>query len=214
MRTRHFAFTLIELLVVISIIAILAAILFPVFGRARENARRTTCLSNAKQIALGVTMYVGDYDDVLPPVAYETDDDEEVGWTQLLQPYLKSQQLFICPSDAKSDETSYGLNELAFVDFEDEPDASPFKLAAFQTPSETLMLGETGVGDDFLTVRANASKMVKPSGTIDAGDDEDARPISRHFERCTLAFMDGHAKSLPLSAFYRAQTPADKFFTP
>lgn len=89
-------FTLIELLVVIAIIAILAAILFPVFARARENARRTSCLSNLKQIGLGFAQYCSDYDGHYPP-AWDT--TANWGWAAMLQPYVKSNQLFQCPSE-------------------------------------------------------------------------------------------------------------------
>ncbi len=89
------AFTLIELLVVIAIIAILAAILFPVFARARENARRASCMSNLKQIALGVEQYKNDYDNRYPGFGQPGNQ----GWAQNVQPYLKSLQLFQCPSE-------------------------------------------------------------------------------------------------------------------
>ena len=91
------AFTLIELLVVIAIIAILAAILFPVFARARENARRSSCQSNMKQIGLGFLQYTQDYDERFPP---GTDGGKGAGWAGQLQPYLKSRQILICPSDS------------------------------------------------------------------------------------------------------------------
>src|SRR6476646_9537285 len=95
------AFTLIELLVVIAIIAILAAILFPVFARARENARRSTCQSNLKQIGLGVLQYVQDYDERYPQ--YKMDSGvtgTRSTWFAQTQPYLKSTQIFTCPSDS------------------------------------------------------------------------------------------------------------------
>ncbi len=101
------AFTLIELLVVIAIIAILAAILFPVFGRARENARRSSCQSNLKQIGLGVLQYVQDYDERYP--MYRIDSaitGQRSTWFAQAQPYLKSTQIFKCPSDP--DETLSG----------------------------------------------------------------------------------------------------------
>jgi prepilin-type N-terminal cleavage/methylation domain-containing protein/prepilin-type processing-associated H-X9-DG protein len=90
-------FTLIELLVVIAIIAILAAILFPVFARARENARRASCQSNLKQIGLGIIQYTQDYDSTYPFAWNESDFE---GWAQYIQPYMKSLQVFRCPSDA------------------------------------------------------------------------------------------------------------------
>jgi prepilin-type N-terminal cleavage/methylation domain-containing protein/prepilin-type processing-associated H-X9-DG protein len=89
-------FTLIELLVVIAIIAILAAILFPVFARAREKARQASCLSNVKQIVLGGLMYAQDYDEM--HVSYTLAADPWVFWPHQLQPYLKNWQLYGCPS--------------------------------------------------------------------------------------------------------------------
>jgi len=108
MRTRNHAFTLIELLVVIAIIAILAAILFPVFAQAREKARAITCVSNEKQISLGVLMYLQDYDELMPiyfygvpaaPTAPPFDPNSTLaifGWNQAIYPYIKSVPLFRC----------------------------------------------------------------------------------------------------------------------
>jgi prepilin-type N-terminal cleavage/methylation domain-containing protein/prepilin-type processing-associated H-X9-DG protein len=92
-RIRH-GFTLIELLVVIAIIAILAAILFPVFAQAREKARAISCLSNLKQMSLGISMYVSD-NEMYPVYSYST---ENVRWHTILQPYVKNEQVFVCPS--------------------------------------------------------------------------------------------------------------------
>jgi len=110
---------LIELLVVIAIIAILAAILFPVFARARENARRSSCQSNLKQIGLGVLQYAQDYDEkYVSTITF----NPAANWGQLLQPYLKSTQVFACPSNTANKNmmnngaattvipVSYGLN--------------------------------------------------------------------------------------------------------
>lgn len=98
-RARKKGFTLIELLVVIAIIAILAAILFPVFARARENARRASCSSNLKQIGLGVMQYSQDYDEKLPARVYFGGAPGEGSWRDVIQPYVKSTQLFACPSN-------------------------------------------------------------------------------------------------------------------
>ena len=95
MTARRNGFTLIELLVVIAIIAILAAILFPVFARAREKARQTSCLSNLKQMGVGLQMYSQDYDEQLLRY-YGTD----YIWFEKMMPYVKNQQLFKCPSSA------------------------------------------------------------------------------------------------------------------
>jgi prepilin-type N-terminal cleavage/methylation domain-containing protein/prepilin-type processing-associated H-X9-DG protein len=103
-RRHRVGFTLIELLVVIAIIAILAAILFPVFAQAREKARQTACLSNLKQLALGHLMYWQDYDETVTPHAYvvfgATEPDDKRYWPMLIQSYLKNWQVLRCPSDA------------------------------------------------------------------------------------------------------------------
>src|SRR4051812_21987936 len=94
---RSMAFTLIELLVVIAIIAILAAILFPVFARARATARKAACQSNLKQIGLAVSMYADDYDEALIPQGLGATTKLWRPWMQLAQPYVKNKQVFICP---------------------------------------------------------------------------------------------------------------------
>jgi prepilin-type N-terminal cleavage/methylation domain-containing protein/prepilin-type processing-associated H-X9-DG protein len=122
LRATSRAFTLIELLVVIAIIAILAAILFPVFARARDQARKTACTSNLKQISMGMMMYVNDYDEKFPAISPFTgtggcahdpgggrgsticNNDTFVqffGWALLVQPYVKNMQVFQCPSFPK-----------------------------------------------------------------------------------------------------------------
>ncbi len=112
-KKRFQAFTLIELLVVIAIIAILAAILFPVFARARENARRSSCQSNLKQIGLGLLQYTQDFDEKFVIAYYNGVDTNSNAnpirykWMDAIQPYVKSSQLFTCPSDT---EVTVGTN--------------------------------------------------------------------------------------------------------
>lgn len=105
------AFTLIELLVVVAIVAILAAILFPVFAQARESARKTGCVSNIRQLGIAFRLYTADYDETLPPAGYffrgaqgltNPDNFGAFRWPWLVFPYVKSMPVFFCPSDATS----------------------------------------------------------------------------------------------------------------
>jgi prepilin-type N-terminal cleavage/methylation domain-containing protein/prepilin-type processing-associated H-X9-DG protein len=111
------AFTLIELLVVIAIIAILAAILFPVFAQAREKARQTSCLSNLKQIGTGMMMYVQDYEETYPcGYQWSSSSNGGQGWAGQVWPYIKSPGVFTCPSDTSIPEAnqlaiSYAYNQ-------------------------------------------------------------------------------------------------------
>jgi prepilin-type N-terminal cleavage/methylation domain-containing protein/prepilin-type processing-associated H-X9-DG protein len=95
-------FTLIELLVVIAIISILASILFPVFARARENARRASCQSNLKQIGLGIMQYTQDYDEKYP-LLQDSVAGSGIPYVAAIEPYMKSSQIFICPSGSRDE---------------------------------------------------------------------------------------------------------------
>lgn len=161
-RTKKSAFTLIELLVVIAIISILAAILFPVFARARENARRTSCLSNMKQIGLAVMQYTQDYDEGYPYALILGPTTDIPGgtwfptlpnvwcWPQTIFPYHKSVQAFVCPSGYGATapqpfQGHYGSNLLLMPYAHSGPPPAPVKIASVTAVASTYMIMDAGV---------------------------------------------------------------------
>ena len=140
-------FTLIELLVVIAIIAILAAILFPVFAKVREKARQTSCLSNEKQLGLGFIQYSEDYDETLPVGSLTSFNFWGMSWAGCIYPYVKSVNVYHCPDDstaatAPQVAVSYNFNRSLLFN---NPGIFPGpigKIAAFTSPSKTVLLNE------------------------------------------------------------------------
>ena len=189
-------FTLIELLVVIAIIAILAAILFPVFARARENARRASCQSNLKQIGLGVLQYLQDYDETYP-----TTGGTIVGAAfNNIQPYLKSTQLLQCSSETNGPNTNPA--NTGYSDYfynRDLGDTNNLTNAAKLTNvSLTIMMGDSLSGNAAnRTGGCNLDHLIGgPTGTGCGGVAGRARlpAFSRHLEGTNLAYADGHVK--------------------
>jgi prepilin-type N-terminal cleavage/methylation domain-containing protein/prepilin-type processing-associated H-X9-DG protein len=148
-KSKSEGFTLIELLVVIAIIAILAAILFPVFAKAREKARQITCASNNKQIGLAFIQYVQDYDSHWPCVLATTTSyyTYNGGWCNVLYPYTKSVNVFECPDDPNTHNPyqSYMFNYGIWNDNYNVA-ASGLNDSQFTAPSSTLVLYETNNG--------------------------------------------------------------------
>ena len=164
-------FTLIELLVVVAIIGILAAILFPVFARARENARRTSCISNVKQIGLALTQYVQDYDSQYPPrqiwdvsagspgpYPCKPCRGDNGAWKNIADPYLKNQQVLICPSDSgiPSSLSNDPYNLLAtkpprFADFYGSSYCFNVALARIRSEAAVVRPAETYMGAEVLS---------------------------------------------------------------
>jgi prepilin-type N-terminal cleavage/methylation domain-containing protein/prepilin-type processing-associated H-X9-DG protein len=195
---RRRGFTLIELLVVIAMIAILAAILFPVFAKAREKARQTACLSNMKQLAFGIIQYLQDNDEALPgPAGYH--HTLPAGWVSVgdetlvtptspadvqdgaIYPYLKSRQVYVCPSDANKDtkRLSYSMNMLIgkYNDATGDFDAG-LSYAVFEAPASTVLF-------------------VDESATLNDGEFSPNvdRPTIAHTGLANLVYSDGHARS-------------------
>jgi len=196
--TRRNGFTLIELLVVIAIIAILAAILFPVFAKAREKARQASCLSNMKQIGNAVMMYVQDYDEMFPKewhgadgptffntgnVVYLTSDADPYGnYQPLIYPYVKNMRVFNCPSStygntAEGFSYDYGMNCYIGYGFASTAwEAVP--LSAIQKPAGVLLAADT----------------------VYECIDRVSRINPRHNGGAVMAFCDGHAKWMNVNA--------------
>ncbi len=198
-RNNKKGFTLIELLVVIAIIAILAAILFPVFARARENARRTSCLSNVKQLGLGYMQYTQDYDEKYPIISYG--DGEQIvypngvsstnNWAMRIFPYVKSVQIYNCPSNTSTPwqggtssaastsphivySSSYGASAALFSN-----SLVPVPIASVAKVSETVMLADsTGTSPYMIYQLYAATRYV----------------ADRHLDGANFVFADGHAK--------------------
>jgi prepilin-type N-terminal cleavage/methylation domain-containing protein/prepilin-type processing-associated H-X9-DG protein len=159
---RRHGFTLIELLVVIAIIAILAAILFPVFAQARDKARGAACLSNQKQLATAMYMYMQDYDEQFPVWRYNVPKSVEnpnakVTWVENLQPYAKNKRIWICPSDTTpgvdrskpTGQNSYWLNAYIFRWSGNEIKNAPpsLTLAAVPYPATTIVFCDGPTND-------------------------------------------------------------------
>ncbi len=178
-------FTLIELLVVIAIISILASILFPVFSKAREKARTTSCLANVKQLGLAVLMYAQDYDEQLPAGHYYIDATNWIAWAHLIFPYVRNNQVYTCPSDKTlnfdnaviNDGTpgGYGYNDYLYW----------MSLGIFGDPVNIVVLADS-------TYYSMWHGHTDPPPNQTAGNF--ATPEPRHNEGANCAFLDSHAK--------------------
>ena len=210
-------FTLIELLVVIAIIAILAAILFPVFARARENARRSSCQSNLKQMALGIFQYTQDYDEKFP--LYRTGayngTQRPYSWADGgIQPYVKSIQILQCPSEPNAGQatnpTAAGFTDYAYNLFMGGFNNSAIvgmSMATLTQSSLTVMLFDnySAPGDAYgngAATQTNYTCGTPTAPTCTAGKatfaappaGDSAGPAQRHLDGQNYAFADGHVK--------------------
>jgi prepilin-type N-terminal cleavage/methylation domain-containing protein/prepilin-type processing-associated H-X9-DG protein len=236
MRKNHRnAFTLIELLVVIAIIAILAAILFPVFAAAREKARQTACLSNAKQLGMALTMYTQDYDEVLPNQWWDHSGCTEWDCTpaRQLAPYTKNTQVWVCPSKQRGAPDpsvtkfiSYGFNAWTI--------ARP--LSSMQQPADTVFLAECGANASLKHLGGSLGDGASDAAWLDSYWQTYSYPkvkvsvysksntntnhrfqtqAGKHNSTVNIVYADGHAKSsrpsrLTWGNFYGIFDPAHK----
>ena len=218
-RNQKFsAFTLIELLVVIAIIAILAAILFPVFARARENARRASCQSNLKQIGLGIMQYSQDYDEHWLPIRVDPSapnsykDPNIFHWAEIIQPYLKSTQIYKCPSAPFDIALNYTYNSGLSTRAAGGLTWDGRLLSAVPLPAQTPVLIDaigpaTNVETSWDTYGMQRSYWFATNNysggygwllsnqTFTLGVDGRAA-ADRHLETANYLFADGHVKSL------------------
>lgn len=221
--TSRRAFTLIELLVVIAIIAILAAILFPVFGRARENARRSSCQSNLKQIGLGIVQYAQDFDERTPAQG-DNGQPWNFQWMDRIEPYVKSKQLFTCPSTSINNlyetriplRSTYGGNAQYWLGtyvwnvayWGEALDSNKglidsVSLASLASPSTTFNVLERV---DATNQNAECAWQNIASTNAAGFINNTANPpylndvAARHLETSNVLYADGHVKALRLDA--------------
>lgn len=214
--TPRCGFTLIELLVVIAIIALLAAILFPVFSRARENGRRSSCQSNLKQLALGMQQYTQDFDEFYAPDYADNNDNGgmnhysgaqmaactgngncDEAWSQLMAKYTRTLALMQCPSEiCKGNAANTTLADntpgacRGYTDYWYNLRLSRRSLAVVRFPAQTLMFGDGHNSDAYQVGRCTDVDTNSLPSAVNMG----VTGAQRHLEGGNYAFADGHVK--------------------
>ena len=225
MKRFRSGFTLIELLVVIAIIALLAAILLPVFQAAREKARASSCASNQKQIGLAFMQYTQDYDELFPPFAqgYTSTSPYGTGWVVLLQPYIKSQGVFQCPDDkvgaTGTNPIATGYNDYWYnsqIGYGTGASAATMGLSKFTAPATTILTGDgdgngsnsEGLGscnsNNESCGAGTALYKENPVGSWGWADLNTLRDFeTKHGDGANYSFVDGHVKRIQMMALYQ-----------
>jgi len=182
-RVDSAAFTLIELLIVITIIAILAAMLFPVFSRARSQARKVACSSNERQLAMALNSYATDWDEVFPPAEgripggmFSTPYEGQlpIYWWDRVYPYVRDKRVYLCPEEHPFGMPGYAMNFYCNIAF----------LGSIRDPSDTFLVLDQRVPRDPVERLGAATGMAY--GLV----------AYRHFDGALFAFVDGHVKRL------------------
>lgn len=222
LRAAKRGFTLIEILVVIAIISLLAGLLFAGFSRARENGRKTNCLSNLRQLQMATMQYVNINDETMPLrfADFEPANNTwepakgEKAWTEALQPYIQNTQVFNCPSEgsgATSDPTTnftdYAYNRA--LSNLDNNTAGPRTLADISDSEKTIMFLETPPGDPT----NSRPETLNHNGLLTGAAALTNTKLARHLSGSNFAFCDGHVKwyaaesDTESSKIYAANTP-------
>jgi prepilin-type N-terminal cleavage/methylation domain-containing protein/prepilin-type processing-associated H-X9-DG protein len=205
---RRRGFTLIELLVVIAIIAILAAILFPVFARAREKARQTSCLSNVKEIVLAALMYAQDFDETIA-VGWEAGGEANY-WYPRWYPYTKNVQIWNCPSFRRGDVNFAPLSpdrlrsELDYCTICESCAGNFLLLANSKRPAEQMLLCESGGSTHRMCPVEHDGRQYHESVWMDCQQRSDYPP---HNGGLNVGYVDGHAKWLVEGEFAKRNQP-------
>lgn len=204
------AFTLIELLVVIAIVAILAALLLPALGKAKESARATQCLSNMRQIGLAARLYADENDDELPRSQHSAFAHGQLVWGRAIAPLLGSsatawtnllQGVYHCPTDKRPTPWSYGMNVYFELGPDDDYTGKPQtwrRTTAISHPAATVQFAESASSADHIM----AHFWITPTDAADV----DSR---RHKARANYAFVDGHAELRKLESVYQPTQQID-----
>jgi prepilin-type N-terminal cleavage/methylation domain-containing protein/prepilin-type processing-associated H-X9-DG protein len=189
---RQNGFTLIELLVVIAIIAILAAILFPVFAQAREKARQSVCLSNMKQVGTGLMMYAQDYDESLPVQTNQVQkfwlDSAPANWDRAIYPYVKNRQVYICPSTGKETYPGYQPSPDGETSYMGNAVVMGRALAVVPNPADIIFIREHALTVGTSVLRPATAGVGKYSEVNHPSYD------ALHSGGANKLFCDGHAK--------------------